>query len=188
MRHVSLPLLVPAVASLLLAGCGITGNFRNDPGYAEFDSPGMRDTEREIGLSLGPLPLGVARLFFGGDEDIGPMLKGLRAARVYIYDVDGDAERVEKRIAETQSKLLADGWFPVVTVNDEGDRVAVLMHADRHNKPRGMAVIVQDSEDVVLVNLIGEIQPEMFNTYMAELGVDAPRVDIDPGTLQAVVR
>lgn len=178
--------LLPAAAALTLAACGITGNFRNDPGYAAFGFQGA-DTQREIGLSLGPLPLGVARLFVGDDEDIGPLMKGLRAARVYIYTVD-DAERVAQRIAATQSDLMADGWFPVVTVRDDGDRVAVLTHAGRHDDLRGMAVIVQDSEDLVLVNLIGDIHPEQFNAYMASLGVDAPRVDIDPATLQAVVR
>src|SRR4029079_5971576 len=75
-------------ASLPLAACGIPGNFRNDLGYADFGSQG-RGTERDIGLSLGPLPLGVARMFLHDDEeDIGPLLKDLRAARVYVYTVD----------------------------------------------------------------------------------------------------
>jgi hypothetical protein len=186
MRLAFRSLLLPAVASLSVAACGITGNFRNDPGYAAFGFQGP-DTHREIGLSLGPLPLGVARLFVGDDPDIGPMMKGLRAARVYIYEVD-DAERVAQRIAATQSELMADGWLPIVTVREDGDRVAVLTHADRDGDLRGMAVIVQDSEDLVLVNLIGDIHPEQFNEYMAKLGVDAPRIDIDPATLQAVVR
>lgn len=173
-------------ASLLLAACGITGNFRNDPGYADFGAKGM-DTHREVGLSLGPLPLGMARMFLDDDEDIGPLLKDLRAARVYVYTVD-DPERVAERVAATQSDLVADGWFPIITVRDDGERVAVLTRTDRHGDLRGMAVIVQDSEDLVLVNLMGKIHPEQFDAYMASLDVHAPSIAIDPATLQAVVR
>jgi hypothetical protein len=186
MRFASRALLVPAAASLTVAACGITGNFRNDPGYAAFGFQGP-GTHREMGLSLGPLPLGVARWFVGDDPDIGPMVDGLRAARVYVYEI-ADAQRVSQRIAATQSDLMADGWQPIVTVREDGDRVAVLTHANHRGDLRGMAVIVQDSEDLVLVNLIGDIHPERFNDYMAKLGVDAPKVDIDPATLQAVVR
>jgi hypothetical protein len=173
-------------ASLPLAACGITGNFRNDLGYADFGSQG-RGTERDIGLSLGPLPLGVARMFLHDDEDIGPLLKDLRAARVYVYTVD-NAERVAQQIDTTQSDLIADGWFPIVIVQEDGEHVAVLTRADRKGQLRGMAVIVQDSEDLVLVNLIGEIHPELFDSYMAGLDVHAPSIAIDPATLQAVVR
>jgi hypothetical protein len=189
MRFAFRPLFLFVAASLALAGCGITGNFRNDPGYAAFGYQGP-GTERDLGLSLGPLPLGMARLFMNVTDigpDVRPMMQGLRAARVYVYTVD-DAERVAQRIAATQSDLIADGWFPVVRIHDDGERVAVLTHADKRGDLRGMAVIVQDSEDLVLVNLIGDIHPEQFNAYMAAVGVDAPTVDIDPATLQAVVR
>jgi hypothetical protein len=185
MRLASRSALVLA-ASLPLAACGITGNFRNDPGYADF-GPQAQDTHREIGLSLGPLPLGLARMFVNDDPELGPILKDLRAARVYIYDVD-DPERVADRIATTQSELIADGWFPIVTVRDDGERVAVLTHANRRGELRGMAVIVQESEELVLVNLIGEIHLDQFDAYMAGLDVHAPSIAIDPATLQAVVR
>lgn len=173
-------------ALLPLGACGITGNFRNDPGYADFGAQG-RGTQRDIGLSLGPLPLGVARMFMDDDPDIGPLLKDLRAARVYVYTVD-DPERVAQRIETTQRDLIAGGWFPIVIIRDDGEHVAVLTHADRRGDLRGMAVIVQDEEDLVLVNLIGEIHPELFDSYMAGLDVHAPSIAIDPDTLQAVVR
>src|SRR5262245_36566790 len=99
MRFALRSLLVPAAALLTLAGCGITGNFRHDPGYAAFGFQGP-GTQRELGLSVGPLPLHVARWFVGDDPDIGPLMKDLRAARVYIYTV-GDPERVADRIAAT---------------------------------------------------------------------------------------
>jgi hypothetical protein len=78
--------LVVAAAASLVTGCGITGNFRHDPGYADFRSPGPWATDRQIGLSLGPLPLKLARLVLDEDDEpeLHGILKGLRAVRVYI--------------------------------------------------------------------------------------------------------
>jgi hypothetical protein len=45
---------------------------------------------------------------------------------------------------------------------------------------------MQDQEEVLLVNLIGkDIKIELFNTYMAELNIDAPPIEINAATLQA---
>jgi len=74
--------LTLAALAALLTGCGITGNYRNDPGFAEFDSPGLLDTDREFGISLGALPLGLARWVMADDPEIGPLLRELRAVRV----------------------------------------------------------------------------------------------------------
>ena len=81
-----------ALAALLIAGCGITGNFRHDPGYAAFGEPGPLAEDRELGISLGPLPLAFARLVLDDDPEVGPILKDLRAVRVYSYGATRDAE------------------------------------------------------------------------------------------------
>jgi hypothetical protein len=181
--------LTVAALALLLTGCGITGNFRNDPGYAEFGSPGPLDTDREFGLSLGPLPLGLAHWIFADDDEFGPMLKELRAVRVYTYEVAHDPEDVAQRIRDMQSRLVEDGWLTIVTVREENELVSVLLQpaeSDR-NGNRGLAVIVQDPSEVVLVNLIGNVRLDLFAEYMADLDVEMPRIEIDPTTLQARV-
>jgi hypothetical protein len=181
--------LTVVIPALLLAGCGITGNFRNDPGYAEFGSPGPLDTNREFGLSLGPLPLRLARWVFDDDEEFGPMLKDLRAVRVYTYEVAHDPEDVAQRIREMQSGLVEDGWLAIVTVREENELVSVLLQPAEHgrNGNRGLAVIVQDPSEVVLVNLIGNVRLDLFAEYMVDLDIEMPRIEIDPTTLQARV-
>ncbi len=174
---------------LLLTGCGITGNFRNDPGYAEFGSPGPLATDREFGLSLGPLPLGLARWVFDDDPEFGPMLRELRAVRVYTYEVVHNPEHVAQRIQDMHSRLVANGWLTIVTVREENELVSVLLQPAEagRNGNRGLAVIVQDPSEVVLVNLIGNVRLDLFAEYMADLDVDVPRIEIDPTTLQARV-
>ena len=48
-------------------------------------------------------------------------------------------------------------------------------------------MIVQEPDEVVLVNLIGNVRLDFINGYMADLDVDVPRIEIDPATLQAAL-
>lgn len=177
-----------ALAALLIAGCGITGNFRHDPGYAAFGEPGSLAEDREFGLSLGPLPLAFARLVIDDDPEIEPFLKDLRAVRVYSYDVTGNAESTARQVRAIQSRLVDDGWIALITVREHAEQTAVLLRPDSGGRNRGLAVIVQDPQEVVLVNLIGNVRLDLFADYMAELDVDMPGIEIDPQTLAARVQ
>jgi Domain of unknown function (DUF4252) len=179
--------LAAGAVAVLLTGCGITGNFRNDPGYAAFGSPGPLATDRELRLSLGPLPLKLAKFIFDDDAELSPMLENLRAVRVYTYEVAGNPEGVAQHVHETQSELHDAGWISLVAVREDDELTSVLLRAGG-GRNQGLAVIVQDATEVVYVNLIGDVRLEFFDDYMAELEVDVPSIEIDPATLQAHVR
>jgi hypothetical protein len=170
----------------LLANC-VFGGLRANPGYAAFGSPGLRDTDREFALSLGPLPMKVARMVTRGDPEMATMLQGVKAVRVRIYDVDGDAVRVQQRMEDVRAELVAKGWNQVVAVRDDGELVTALVKMEGSDAIRGMAVVVQDDEDVVLVNVIGDIRPESFSALMAELDLELPSIMVagrePPGTV-----
>lgn len=172
-------LIVLAVATsvLALAACGFTGNLRFSPGYAELGSPGIADTDRSFGISLGPLPIKLAKVFMAGDPEIAAILKDVRAVRVYTYDVDGDPERVNANMEESRGRLVERGWQPVVAVRDDGGLVTALVRmddGDDASRVRGLVVMVQDDEEVVLVNVIGKLTPETFAFAMAELDIELP--------------
>jgi hypothetical protein len=177
------PLLV--ALTLWLAGCGLTGNFRNDPGYVKFDALKRLASEREVALSLGPLPLKFARLVIDDEPELEPFLAELRAVRVYTYEHIRDVEGVVNRIDDLEGELVADGWLSVVTVRDGAERTSVLLRPGKGGVNHGLTVIVQDPSELVLVNLIGNVRLDFFAEYMAELDVDAPELEIDPETLQA---
>jgi hypothetical protein len=175
--------------ALLLAGCGISGNFRQDPGYAAFDSHGSLAEHRDFGLSLGPAPLALARLFLDDeDPELGAALKELRGVRVYVYEGVADDDDTGRQLRGIESGLLDDGWRAIAKVRDGSDRVSILLRPGDNGRLHGMAVIVQEPTEVVLVNLIGNVRIDLFSEYMADLDVDAPKIDIDPETLEARVR
>jgi hypothetical protein len=171
----------------MLAGCGVTGNFRNDPGYAAFDSPAALDTNREFGISLGPLPLSIARWALEDEPEIQPLIQDLRAVRVYTYEVTSDAADVASRVRATHAELLRDGWLPIATVREADEFVAVLLKIGKQEN-EGLAVLITEPEEVTFVNLIGDVRLDFINEYLADIDVETPRIEIDPETLHAHAR
>jgi hypothetical protein len=169
---------------LLLAACGVTGNFRHDPGYAEFGK--LPATKREVKISLGPVPLAIARWVMDDDEaEVQSLLRELRAVRVYTYAVARNEQRIGDGLEQMRAALLADGWLSLVQVREGAELTSVLLRPGQDGDNRGLAVIVHEPAEIVLVNLIGNVRLDFFNDYMAEIDVDAPAIEIDPASLEA---
>ena len=63
-------------------------------------------------------------------------------------------------------------------VRDEGEQAHMLIRT-REERIMGMVVMVSDSsQEVVLVNLMGNLQPELFSDAMVALNVDTPDVKV----------
>ena len=176
--------LILGASAFLLAGCGITGNFRHDTGFADFGSLTRLDADSDFGLSLGPLPLKIAK-WVSDDEDLDPLLRDLRAVRIYTLEGLTDAEAAAAGADKVAEKLVRDGWLNVISVREEAELTSVYLRPAGNFEHRGLTVIVQEPGEVVLVNLIGNINLDFVNGYMAEVDVDIPPIEIDPATLQA---
>jgi hypothetical protein len=179
--------LLLLVATFALAACGFTGNLRMNPGFASFRSPTtIGQTNRQFAISLGPIPLRLATMIsrpvLGREEPrIPETLSAIRAVRVNVYDIDGDAEKVHRHVETTRSELIEDGWELVAVVREDGGLVSALVMNENPEIIDGMVVIFQDAEELVLVNVIGDIVPETFSTIMAGLDIKLPVIDIIDG-------
>ena len=180
-------ILMLAALALALAGCGVTGYFLNDPGFADFGSLKRLEGDSDFGLSLGPLPLKIANWALKDDEEMGPLLRELRAVRIYTFEGITDAQEAATGVERLTAELVGDGWLNVIAVHDEGEITSVFLRPDSNFTHHGLTVIVQEPDEVVLVNLIGNVRLDFINGYMAESGVDMPPIEIDPATLQARV-
>jgi hypothetical protein len=180
-------ILILGASSWLLAGCGITGNFRHDPGYADFGALQRLPADSHFGLSLGPLPLKIANWALKDDEDVGPLLRELRAVRVYTFDgVEEDPAKVARGVAELTAELASDGWLNIAAVREESELTSVFLRPDENFTHHGLVVVVQEPDEVVLVNLIGHIRLDFIDGYMADLDVHVPPIEIDPATLETL--
>lgn len=175
--------LVPALFAL--ASCGFTGNLRGNPGFASFGLPStLPEADRQFGISLGPIPLRLAtmvsRPIFNNDEDwISDALSDVRAVRVYIYEIDGESERVIDHMDATRSKLIFDGWDQLAAVREDGGLVSALVMHQQPEMVRGVVVMYEEDEELVLVNVIGKIKPETFSGLMEGLDIEIPMMEIE---------
>lgn len=175
--------LATIAAALALSACGFTGNLRMNPGFASFRTPStVPGTDRTFALSLGPVPLRLAtmisRPLLADDEPwIPETLAAVRAVRVYAYEV-GDDYRAYLQLEETRDDLVDDGWEPIAVVREDGGLVAALVMPREDEAIRGLVVIVQEDEELVLVNVIGNMTPETFNVLMEGLDIELPIIEI----------
>lgn len=159
-------------ATLALAGCGLTAPRSND-GFADLDSLGIADTDRVLTLSVGPALLRFAANHIEDDPEAEALLRSLDGVRIRIYEIDGDAGRVLARMGRMSDELQADGWEPVMLVRSEGEQAHMLLKVV-DEQIRGMTVLVCDGEsEAVVINLMGEIEPQQFGGVMVALDVDA---------------
>lgn len=172
-------LLLLILAVLILSSCGITAP-RGNEGYANLDSPGMNDTDRTMTISLGPTVLWFAAGFMDDEPETQALLRSLDGVRIRIYEVDEDADtdRIAKNFERMGSKLLDDGWDPVMLVREEDELVQMYMKSSAGGI-RGLTIVTADDEEVVVVNVMGDIDPLYYRDVMVALNVDdAPEVKV----------
>jgi len=175
-RGIALVLLLTLTA-FALSSCGITAS-RSNEGFANLDSPGISDTDRTMSLSLGKTTLRFAARFLDEEPETQALLRSLDGVRIRIYEVNGNTDRISQNFDRMGAKLSNDGWQPVMLVREEGELVQMFSKSSSRGM-QGLTIVSADDEEVVVVNVMGDIQPEHFGDVMVALDVDdAPDVQI----------
>ncbi len=102
------------------------------------------------------------------------MLLSIKMARLRTEEGPGSCVKFDRM----GNKLSNDGWEPIMLVREEGELVQ--MYSKSSNKGmHGLTIVSADDEEVVVVNVMGDIKPENFGDVMVALDVDdAPDVQI----------
>ncbi len=167
------------LASIAVTSCGFTAP-RSNEGYANLDSPGMLDTNRTMALSLGPTVLRFAALFLDEEPEIKALLKSLDGVRIRTYEVYGDTDRIRRNFEHMGEKLGNDGWQSVMLIHDEGELVKMYAKSSG-DAVRGLTIVSADEEEIVVVNVMGDIDPVYYSDVMVALDIkEAPSVEIAP--------
>jgi hypothetical protein len=136
-------------------------DYTKHPGYVDFNALEIfGDQEPTIEVYLRKPILDLLRKFFK-DED------------PELYHIFGRLQLVRVQ-AKTVKELDKRGWERVVRVNDEGQRVFVyLKPSDDYEWIQGIVVIaVEDMEEAVFVNIVGDIHPDDISRLGGHFGVD----------------
>jgi hypothetical protein len=172
----TLRLLSAISLSVALSACGLTAP-RSSEGFADLESLGTRDTDNVMTLSIGPALLRFAANHVDDDPEVRELLKGLDGVRIRIYEIDGDAGRVATRIDNMSRHLQDNGWEAVMLIREEDESTHMLLRTV-DGQICGMTVLVSDGEsEAVVINLMGEIQPQQFGDVMLALDTDTPGIE-----------
>lgn len=171
---------LPGLILLLvfLSGCHITGERRQSAGYVDLEAMHLVQGRRDVSISLGSLPIRFARFFV--DDEVGDLLSDLDAVRIHVYELDAAAD--QGGLTRATRKLETHGWESLVAIRGrDADSAEVMVRLGRRNRVAGLVVMTQDDEELVVINLIGDIRPERFADYLRGLDVDGPEIEIDAG-------
>ena len=164
------------ILCLLLVACGFTAP-RQSEGFAELESLGMADVDQTFSLSIGPTLLHFVASHLDDDPEVSRMLRGLDGVRIRVYEINGDAGRVAARMQLMGEHLQQDGWESVALIREQNEETRMLVKING-DQIQGMTFLASDGEsEAVVVNLMGEIQPQQFSEVMLALDVGAPRVE-----------
>lgn len=156
---------------LALSACGLTAP-NSGPGFANLDSPGVLDTDREMVLSIGPTLLRLAAKHTDNEPEVQALLRSLDGVRIRIYEIDGDPSRVASKLDRMRTRLENEGWTPVILVREGEERTQMLVRSSGR-VVHGMTLLSSDGEsEAVMINLIGDIQPRYFSDVMVALDIE----------------
>ncbi len=165
-------LCAAGLALWMLTGCGLTAP-RGSDGFARLQSPGVFDTDVTLRLSIGPSLLRFAASQVDDDPATRALLRELEGVRVRLYEIDGDASKVAQRLEAMHAALRAEHWEPVVAVREANERTYMLVKTGERGVA-GLMVLNSDGEEVVMVNVMGDLRPELFTQTMAALELEVP--------------
>lgn len=161
---------------LLLCGCGM-GAPRHNPGYADLDGLSGRDVDSTMRLSFGPTVLRFAASMIEDDPVARELLRNLDGVRIRVYEVDGDPTSIAEDLNAMSTRLRERGWEPVILVREEGETTHVLLKIEQQ-RIAGLTLLTSDSLEVVLVNVMGELRPDLFQEAMAAIEAPVPNIDV----------
>jgi hypothetical protein len=140
-------------------------------GYIDFGDLSATYGEPSIQISIGGALLRFAGLMTeNSDPDASEVMSGLEGIRVLGYQVDNDQEVAREKFAEVKSKLRSKGWEPVVQINERDEQVLVYMKIE-NDVMDGMTVMTVDTEEVMFINILGQIDPRKVGTVVDGFGI-----------------
>ena len=174
MRMRLLATLVLLSASILYTKPTYADDLTGEPGYVEFaDLDGIYG-EPKVMVNLNEVMLGFVSKLNASDPETNEIIRKLKGVRVNVYDLDGNEQPALDLLRSVSDDLQPRGWFPIVSVNEDDERVRIFTKVT-NDIMDGLVVMVVDqsgSGEAVFINVVGEIDPEDINRVTDSLNID----------------
>lgn len=160
--------------ALVTSGCCLTAQAES-PGvvdFGKFTPPGNGSEFVEVQVRSNLLNF-AAILVEKEEPDAAKLLRSVHLVRVNVVGLnDANREETTKRVQKIRQELESHGWERNVNVlGKDGEDVGVYIQMQGSTALAGVAVTVIDRENVVLVNLVGDIRPEQIAALGEKLNI-----------------
>ena len=149
------------------------------PGYFPLEELQFLSPEAlsvEINLRGAMLRL-IAKVTGDDDPEFAGIMNDLEAIRVQIAPVDRlQAEDIRKGLDTGVAMLENRGWYRMVLTRDEGEEVHIYGR-ERNGDLQGLTVLAMEDDEVIVLNLVGSIDPDQLGNLMT--GLDLPEVTVE---------
>ncbi|MFT5692902.1 MAG: hypothetical protein ACI92E_002238 [Oceanicoccus sp.] len=157
-------------------------NYKDSQGYVEFGSLDSIYGEPKVEINLGGALLNlVGKISKHEDPELGEVIRNLDQVRVLVYELDETATDALNLVDKISATLKAKQWIPIVSVNEDHEKVRIYMHQN-NDIVDGMVVMFVDAtgnnrkkrKEAVFINIVGEINPEQLSqlTDSLDIGVN----------------
>jgi len=161
------------VVVMVAAGTAGAQAVTSHPGYYPIESMGVLakgDLEVDIDLTGAMLQVaaGAMQTEHGEDEDLAQLVAGLERVRVQVGTPQGaDASTIAHSFETAISTMEGAGWSRILRVLDEGEQVYVFARENAGRIAGLTALINDENEEIVLVNIVGDIDPVVLGKVIA---------------------
>jgi hypothetical protein len=146
-----------------------------EPGFVDFGTlnPTGENQFVEVNIKSNLIAM-VAAITKKSEPEVTQVIEGLKAIRVNVLGVTKEnRDDFKKRVTDIREKLDKSGWERVVTAIEKNQDVGVFLKTKDATTVEGVCVTVVEKDQVVLVNVVGNIQPE-------KLAIVGERFDVEP--------
>jgi hypothetical protein len=168
MRKISVLMGVMLVAFVGFGGVQASAQ----SGYYPIEEMGIfaeGDIEVDVDLSGAMLRV-AAGAMENQDESLAELVANLERVRVQVGAPSGvDAATVAQKMAAAQATLGGAGWQKILSVEEDSEQV-YLYALERAGNIAGLTAFVNEGgEEVVVVNIVGDINPETLGRLLANM-------------------
>ncbi len=146
------------------------------PGYVDFtELSQIAGSEPNVEVSLKePLLNLITNILKNNDESAARFLSTLIRVNVRVYDSSRiDAELMASTMSSIAQRLDVSNWDRVVRVREGSDHVDVYFRLSEDAQLiQGIAIMVAEPEETVLVNIVGNISPEDLSAIGARFNIE----------------
>lgn len=163
------------LAAVVLSGALAGAARAEEPGYVDFGkfNPTSDDKQFvEVNIKSNLIAM-VTALAKKAEPEIAKAIEGIKQIRVNVLELgdDGRADVMQK-VKDIREKLDKSGWDTIVTAIEKDQDVRVFIKLKDSQSIQGIAVTVVEGKQVVLVNLVGDIQPEKLATVGERFNIE----------------